>query len=175
MLRLMLLRHAKSDWSQPARSDHERPLNDRGRNAAPLIGTYMAEQHLLPQHALVSTALRTRQTWTLVRERLGGRVTTDFEDSLYDASPHAILSVIRSVPDRVHTLIVVGHNPGLQELAEGLVGHEAGADANRMNDKFPTAALAVIDFDTSQWSALRPRGGRLERFVTPRSLVESSR
>jgi phosphohistidine phosphatase len=170
MLRLILLRHAKSDWSRPGTSDHQRPLNRRGRIAAPRIGTYMAEERLLPQLVLVSTALRTRETWQLVSQNLRARVRASFDERLYESTPATILSVIRETPAPITTLMIVGHNPGLHAVALALTGSGDRGARSQLAEKFPTCALAVLDFAADRWTTLAPGGGRLERFVTPRAL-----
>ena len=175
MLRLMLLRHAKSDGTLPGTRDHDRPLNARGREAAPLVGRYMTAHELLPQHAIVSTAARTRETWSLVLQALRVRPKTEFDNRIYEASPHAILDVITQTPAPVQRLIVVGHNPGLQSLALALAGAGEREARERLFEKFPTGGLAVIDFNARAWSEIRPGTGRLTRFVTPRALAAADK
>lgn len=170
MLRLMLLRHAKSDRSRPAMQDRDRPLNARGREAAPVIAAHLVTHDLVPKRALVSTAVRTRETWALMTPFFPRKPETIFEARLYEATPHAILSAIKETPDAARSLLVLGHNPGLQTLALALTGSGDNAARENLAEKFPTAALAVIDFITGPWSALRPGTGQLERFVTPRTL-----
>jgi phosphohistidine phosphatase len=170
MRRLMLLRHAKSDWSMPGQRDHDRPLAPRGRKAAPLIGRYMAEQAMIPDHAIVSTATRTRETWRLLAEMFPTTPPADFEDRIYEASPRDILATIAQAPASAQSLLVVGHNPGFHETANLLVDSGDKGMRQSLSEKFPTAALAVIDFDIDDWAAIRPGGGRLKRFVTPRAV-----
>ena len=170
MRRLMLLRHAKSDWSVGGQRDHDRTLASRGREAAPLIGAYMAHHGLMPDKVLVSSARRARETWELVAPAFGKAPDVSYDDRLYEAGPKALLNPIRDVAPAVHGLLVVGHNPGIQELA-GLLMASGDIDARqRLLEKFPTTALAVIDFPIDSWSALRAHSGRLDRFVTPRAL-----
>lgn len=175
MLRLMLLRHAKSDWPRSGGRDHERPLNARGREAAPLVGRYMTAHDLLPQHAIVSTAARTRETWSLVQQTLRARPTTEFDSRIYEASPHVILDAIMRSATPARQLIVVGHNPGLQSLALALVGAGECEARARLFEKFPTGGLAVIDFDAAAWSDIRPGTGRLVCFVTPQALADADK
>jgi phosphohistidine phosphatase len=165
----MLLRHAKSDWPDGV-ADHERPLARRGREAAPVVGSYMAAEQLVPDLAIVSTARRTRLTWDLAAAAFREEIPVRFEERIYEARPEDILSVIQATPDTVRTLVVVGHNPGFEELAGRLVGHGDRYAFARMLQKFPTAALAVIDFAVESWNALADRGGRLDRFITPRMI-----
>jgi phosphohistidine phosphatase len=169
MLRLMLLRHAKSDWSVAGQRDADRALNGRGRRAASRIGRFLADNGLGPDAAVVSTARRARETWDLVAREIDGPVPR-FDPRLYEASPDAILAVIRETPVSARALLVVGHNPGLQQLALALIGAGKREDRLRIAEKFPTAGLAVIDFDVPDWQAVVPGSGRLNRFVAPRSL-----
>jgi phosphohistidine phosphatase len=174
MRRLMLLRHAKSDWSRPGQSDHERNLAERGRKAAPLMGRYMVEHELIPDHAIVSTATRTRETWRLVANSFQRRPPADFEDCIYEASPRDILRAIADAPPSARSLLVVGHNPGFHDTANLLVESGDNRIRKALSEKFPTGALAVIDLDIEDWAAIRPGRGRLESFITPRSIDAGS-
>jgi phosphohistidine phosphatase len=135
------------------------------------MGAYLAENDLVPQRAIVSSAVRTRQTWTLMTPAFSRKPKATFEQRIYEASPHTILSVIKETPASVKSLMIVGHNPGLQSLALALVGSGDDEARDALARKFPTAALAVIDFPGGDWQALRPGTGILERFVTPKSLT----
>jgi phosphohistidine phosphatase len=170
MRRLMLLRHAKSDWSVGGQRDHDRALASRGREAAPLVGAYMAQHGLRPDKVLVSTARRARETWSLVAAAFGKDLDVSFDDRLYEANPKALLIPLRAADAAAHSLLMVGHNPGIQELASLLMASGDIDARQRLLEKFPTAALAVIDFQIDAWSALTPHSGRLDRFVTPRAL-----
>src|SRR5262245_33104669 len=117
MLRLMLLRHAKSDWSSAGMSDHERPLNQRGREAAPLMGRHIARERLVPSLVICSTATRTRETCDLMTAALSHAPPIRYEQRLYEAAPETIIKVIAATANDVHTLLVIGHNPGLQLVA----------------------------------------------------------
>ncbi|GHE56698.1 phosphoglycerate mutase [Camelimonas fluminis] len=179
MLRLMLLRHAKAAWPRDVR-DPDRPLADRGRKAAPLMGAYMTQENLLPDLAIVSTATRTRQTWDLVGEEIarafpGETIPVVYEPRIYEARVEDLLHVIQDdhvVQDGrpAHSLLLVGHNPGFEELAHMLVGHGDRYAFARLSQKYPTGGLAVIDFNIGSWAEVTPRSGRLDRFVTPRTL-----
>jgi phosphohistidine phosphatase len=169
MHRLMLFRHAKSAYPAGV-EDHERPLAERGRNAAPQIGRYMADHGLVPELAVVSTARRAQETWRLAADALGRGVPQKDEKRIYEAGSAAILDVIRSTKASVATLLLVGHNPGFQDLALELIGDGDKDDLARLRKKFSTAGLAVIDFDLKHWSDVSSAGGRLERFVTPKSI-----
>lgn len=167
---LLLLRHAKSSWDDPACDDFERPLAGRGRRAAPLIGRYMAERGWLPEMAIVSPALRTRQTWDLVAAELPCVPDLAFDETIYEAAPTAILGAVRQVPDRVSTLLVVGHNPGLEGLAEALASPASNEVAlQRLASKYPTGALAAFILNTN-WAGLDRHTARLTDFITPAEL-----
>jgi phosphohistidine phosphatase len=172
MLRLMLMRHAKSDWGDPSLGDHARILTERGREAAGLMGHYLARHGLVPDLVLCSTAARARQTWDIAGQAFEPRRPLRHVDGLYMASPAEILSLVQAIPANVRTLAVVGHNPGLEDVAEWLVAAGDMAARQDLGEKFPTAALAVIDFAVTSWALAHPQGGRLDRFVTPRTIAE---
>jgi phosphohistidine phosphatase len=168
--RLILLRHAKSAWPEGV-ADEQRPLAERGRKSAPVIGAYMGREKLIPDLALVSPARRARETWELVREVLSKKVAEREAPGIYEVAAGHILEVIRTVKPSIRTLLMVGHNPGMEDLAALLV-KDGDADAiARMTEKFPTAGLAVIDFDLEGWGDVGAGTGYLERFVTPRFLA----
>jgi phosphohistidine phosphatase len=170
MRRLLLLRHAKSDWTGVGLKDHDRRLASRGRDAAPRVGAYMAHHGLIPDLVLVSTATRARDTWGLVAEAFRRSPPVAYEERLYETGPKAIVQVIQSTKPDVHVLLVVGHNPGLRDLAEFLIASGDLDARQRLLEKFPTAGLAVIDFPINDWAKLHPKSGRLDRFVAPRQL-----
>jgi len=173
MRRLMLLRHAKSEWPDGV-DDHERPLARRGRRASPLIGNHMVEAGLMPDLVIVSTARRAQETWDLVRPALRGKIGRRDEPRIYEAPAGSILEVIHETPIEAHTLLLVGHNPGFQDLALELTGQGRQPDLTRMREKYPTGGLAVIDFDIGTWRDVAPAAGELQRFVTPRSLADAA-
>lgn len=173
MLRLMLLRHAKAAWPKDV-ADLDRPLAERGRKAAPLMGDYLARENLLPDLVIVSPATRTRQTWDLVgaefaRAFPGEQIPVVYEPRIYEAPVESLLDVIQD-DHQARTLLMIGHNPGFEELAHMLVSHGDRYAFARLSQKYPTSGLAVIDFNIGSWAEVTPRSGRLDRFVTPRSL-----
>lgn len=171
MKRLYLLRHTKSSWKEGDLSDHERPLAPRGRRAAPPIGVYLRDHAILPDLVLASSARRTRETWELVSLMLPKPPRVLYEDKLYLATPEELLARLRQVDDEAASVLIVGHNPGLQELAQRLFGDgDSGAFA-KLRGKFPTGGLALYQFDTEHWEELLPGIGRLTDFVVPRDLV----
>lgn len=169
MRRLMLLRHAKSDWSGKL-ADMDRPLNARGAQAAPRVGSYLAAEGLHPAHVMVSPARRTILTWEAVRQHLP-EAEAEIVPSIYESSCGHLLAAVHSAPDAADSLLMIGHNPGLQDLAEHLIGRGPRRARVALGEKFPTAALAIIDFEAEHWSAIAPQTGLLERFVTPRGLA----
>jgi phosphohistidine phosphatase len=171
MRRLMLLRHAKSSWPDNI-ADRDRPLAVRGREAAPIMGRYLAEETLLPDLVLISPARRTLETWELVKPMLPERPATQVEPRIYEASCERLLAIVQETEADVRTLLLIGHNPGFADLAAKLTGHGDRYAAARMAQKYPTCGLAVLDFAIEDWRDLAPRGGRLDRFVTPASLGE---
>lgn len=170
---LYLLRHAKSSWEDTSLRDHERPLAPRGRRAAPAMGRFMSAEGLVPDRVLCSTAVRTRETWSLVAPFLGEDLPVTYDRTLYGASARELLELLRGLPDDVGRVLVIGHNPGVELLALALAGEPEREDGHRMRHKFPTAALAVFACDGEGWTALGPSRCRLDRFVRPKDLPEA--
>ena len=165
---LVILRHAKSDWPDDV-SDHERPLAERGRRDAPAMGRWLREAGYVPDRVACSTALRTRQTWELVRDELDADPPTEFEPQLYGATVQELLDVIGHAPADAGTLLVIGHNPGLEYLALTLAGDAPGEERDRLHIKFPTASAAVFAWPGG-WNQALAGSARLLRFVTPHDL-----
>lgn len=174
MRRLMLLRHSKAERAQSGTRDRERVLEPRGRADAQRIGAYLAHHGLVPNRVVISPSLRTRQTWELVGAAFASPVPAFDEDRLYDASPDTLLAVIRETPATGSVLLLVGHNPGLHEIARELIASGDVEHREQLNEEFPTSALAVIDFATDEWARVHPHGGRLERFIVPRALAAAT-
>lgn len=171
MLTLSLLRHAKSKWDpHQSLSDFDRGLNERGRRAAPLMGGYMAEQGLVPDLILCSSARRACETLELVLSQLPDEPKVKHRKDLYLASPGTLLSRIRNVSAKYKWVMVVGHNPGMHALALGLCSSGDATARRDLASKFPTAALAVFSFDIDDWARIEQADGHLERFVVPRAL-----
>ena len=140
---LYLLRHAKSSWSDPELSDFDRPLNERGRKAAPQVAAYMQRNGLAPDLVLCSSACRAAETWDLMSSAFGGDLTVKHQRSLYLATPSRILSALSHVPDSIERVLVLAHNPGLEHLAVRLAGSGSEPKAlEEMRQKYPTATLA---------------------------------
>jgi phosphohistidine phosphatase len=157
MKRLYVLRHAKSSWDEPGLADHDRPLSGRGRRAADAIGRHLRAEGIEPELVLCSSSARTRET--LARVGLEGEV----ERELYGASAGELIARLREVPGGIASVLVLGHNPGMEELTLAL--------ADAPHDKYPTGALATVELDIGDWSAIIPGCGRLIDFVRPRELA----
>jgi phosphohistidine phosphatase len=167
-VRLWLLRHAKSSWDDDRLADADRPLAPRGERAADAMATYIAAASIRPELVLCSPALRARQTLEHVRVSLGDpEVVIDAELYTFDAQP--LLARVRSVPDGVASVMVVGHNSAIQDLAVTLA--RSGDRLADLHAKYPTGALAELELDAPSWSGIGPGDGALTRFVTPRSLA----
>lgn len=166
------MRHAKSSWAEPAQRDFDRPLNQRGEKAAILIGAYMAQHDVTPDIILCSSSCRTQATLTLILRNLARPKTMRVNDALYLASAPSILAQIRALPDNFHHVLVIGHNPGLEMLAAGFARARCSNNSalRRMINKFPTGALARLDFDVVKWTEIATGEGRLIDFVEPRNL-----
>ncbi len=169
--RLVLLRHAKSAW--PDVPDHERPLAGRGRRAAPAAGRWLPESGYVPDLVICSTALRARETWQLAEEELGVHPRTTFEQRAYGASATELLELARQTPSGIRTLMIVGHEPSMSDLALDLASAAPGSDGDealeRVRAKFPTAAIAVLTV-TGSWPELAHGQARLASFVVPSDL-----
>jgi phosphohistidine phosphatase len=149
--------------------DLARPLTPKGLEEAARVGVYLADEQLIPDLALISSAQRARETWDVARGRLGD-VPARSEPRLYGASPDGILTMLRGIEAGVRTLLMVGHNPGFEELAKLLAGSGDHDSQARLMQGYPPAGLAVIDFSVEDWGEAAPHSGRLDRFVTPCSL-----
>ncbi len=173
MLRLMLLRHAKSSWTDPGLDDHNRPLNPRGSKAAPLIGRFMRSQKLVPDLVLCSPARRARETWKLVSAELGSAPRLLMEDALYDfGNGGRILDTVRARADIAKSVLVVGHNPSIERLAQRLIGKGDAKLRRRVADKYPTGTLAVVTFESGDWDNIEDGKGTLAFFARPRDLTK---
>ena len=173
-MRLLLLRHAKSDWSKDA-DDHDRPLSARGRKAVPEMALYMRSKEYLPQVVLCSTAQRTRETLDLLLAAWTKKPALRYERELYLADWPVLLASLKKVPARASPLLLVGHNPGMEQLAVALALQSRGvaerARLQRLTQKFPTAGLAVLDFELASWRNLKPGLGHLVDYVRPKDLA----
>jgi len=168
MLRLLLLRHAEADAR--AATDLERRLAEAGRVGAARMGAYFRNTGLAPELAIVSPALRARETFEIVEQELPQRPKTRVEPSLYNASLDALHGLLARVPSQVQTLLVVGHNPSVAEFACALAGDGDRTGLAGMRRSFPAPCLVVIDFRETDWRDIGEGRGWLDRFVTLASL-----
>jgi phosphohistidine phosphatase len=172
MKRLAVLRHAKSSWDDPRLDDFARPLNDRGRNAARLIGREMKRRGMHFDLVLASTAVRVRETIDRLQEEF--RLTSEirFEARIYEASAGMLLDLVRTLAGESDSMLLVGHNPGLQQLLLDLTDRDERGLRDSVKAKFPTAALAVVELPTDRWSEVKPGSGTIVELILPRDLDE---
>jgi phosphohistidine phosphatase len=170
--RLWLLRHAKSSWDDPGLDDEARPLAPRGREAAASMASYLESAGVRPQLVLCSSGLRARETLAAVLPSLGGALEIMIEPTLYTFDASGVVERLRGISDEVTSVMVVGHNPALQEAA--LMLTSAGRDRSRVEEKLPTGALVVVDLPEGLWASLGDGDGELVSLVTPRDLGTGS-
>lgn len=171
MLTLAILRHAKSSWEAPGQADFDRPLSPRGSKAAPLMGRHMREIGLAPDLVLCSPALRTRQTAALALAAFGEpRPRIAYDRAIYEATADDLMARLAQLPSRVRHALLIGHNPGLQDLVLALAGRPLPQAQAWLEEKMPTAALVVMDLDAESWNTVAPGRGRITHAATPRML-----
>ena len=163
MKKLLLLRHAKSSWEDASLPDFERPLNERGTHAAPLVGKYMRQRKIRPDLVICSPAKRTRETIALVLTAAGIAPPIRYDERIYEASVMSLLEIISEIEDDKTEVMLVGHNPGFENLLERLTNESV---------RVPTAALALIALNTEKWGEAQAVGGRLEFFVKAKELAK---
>jgi phosphohistidine phosphatase len=165
---VILLRHGKSSWSDSTLADIDRPLAPRGERAAKKLAKYIRRKRIRPALVLCSPALRARQTLEAVEASLGKRCVVEIVPQLYAASEHELLERLKALPEPVSSVMLIGHNPGLQDLA--LVLASRGSYLPQLEEKFPTGALATLVVPSPSWSALGPGEAELVDYVVPRQL-----
>jgi phosphohistidine phosphatase len=166
---LLLLRHAKSSWARSDLPDHDRPLAPRGVRAAGLMADHLREHDLRPALVVCSSAQRARQTLDALRDVLDEAAEVTIERRLYGADADELLERLRAVDPGIPSVLVIGHNPAMQDLAIGLAGPVGGDALSRLRTKFPTAALATLEL--ASWDGLAPGGAHLASLVVPRELA----
>lgn len=169
MKSLTLLRHAKSGWDDPSSRDFDRPLNPRGRRAARAVGAEMKAQGLGFDLVLASPARRVVETIEEVAATYGA-LDPGYDQRLYLASAATLLDIVRAAPDGAGRLLLIGHNPGLEELALRLTGGEGDTLRRQIEIKYPTATVAEIELPAEHWPEARDGSGRIVRFIRPRDL-----
>jgi phosphohistidine phosphatase len=174
MKRLYILRHAKAAPAEPGQDDHARALTLRGIADAEAMAHYLRKNGAKPERVLISTSARTVQTADLVLRELTGAPRADYRDGLYLAETGKIVGMLRTLSAQPAEIMVVGHNPGLEELAALLarepVRRKERERRGELDEKFPTAALAILDFEIERWRDLQPGTGKLVDFVRPKDL-----
>ncbi len=166
MKRLILTRHAKSSWDDPMMSDHDRPLNERGRAAAADLGQWLASRGYVPQEVLCSDALRTRETFSGIAPALPAAPAPELKPALYHAGPDVMMAVLKHAT--ADTVMMLGHNPGIAEFAHRLV---AKTPMSGDFTRYPTGATLVVDFDIDGWADLRFGQGITVDFIVPREIA----
>ncbi len=170
--RLILMRHAKSAWDKAETADFDRALSGRGSRSAPTVGAYLARKKLVPQLVLCSSAKRATETWELVATALPSGIPVKHSKALYMAMPNEMLKRIQKVPDEFECVLLVGHNPGVADLAGWLCAEGDAAKRADLARKYPTASIAIIDFEAATWGAVESDSGRLVDFVRPKDIVQ---
>jgi phosphohistidine phosphatase len=173
MRKVILLRHAKASRDDPAIDDHDRPLNARGRAAAPLMGRWLAERGHVPDTVLCSSSERTKETVRRIAEVLPGWPEPAVEGELYHASPEAMRARLARLAQECRTVMLVGHNPGLASLLRELSDGRENPRCRRAYEHFPTGAAAVLELELETWSDIGFAKARLVDFATPRQLTEA--
>lgn len=170
MRQLFLLRHAKSSWDDPGVDDFDRPLNNRGRRNARTLCAWLRRHQLRPALVLCSAARRTRETYGILEPALEG-IPVSVEAELYEAAKHDLMERLRRLDDHLDSVLLIGHNPGLERLALALAdGHGEAKPVARLEEKYPTGTLAVLQADIGPWAALQDGSCRLTAFVRPADL-----
>jgi phosphohistidine phosphatase len=167
---LLLLRHAKSSWTDSALADHDRPLASRGERAAALMAAHLRAEAIRPALVLCSSARRTRDTLAAVRASFDASTEIRIEDRLYGAGATEILSLLRAVDPALPSVMVIGHNPGLEDLGTALAGDGTETAVRQLRAKFPTGALAMLELRSSSWDQLAFGDAYLRSVVLPREL-----
>ena len=167
---LFILRHAKSSWDEVSLPDFDRPLNGRGRRAAPVMGKYLKKQYGTPELIQCSTAARAEETLQRLLPALGGKPVLTQEPRLYLAKKHTVLSVLNRVKGDPQSVLMIGHSPGIERFAADLIGEGDEKTRRLLASKYPTAALTVVTLDVDKWKQAAFGGGRLIDFIRPRDI-----
>lgn len=175
MKHLILMRHAKSNWDEASVPDHERPLSGRGRRAAPAMAEWLLEHDFLPDLVLCSTSARTRETWSLVEGVIESRALVEFVEELYLAAPQTMIERVRELGGQADCVLMIGHNPGTHELACDLASQGPDAMIDRLDNGFPTAAIARFAVEAETWNSVGARGLVLTDFVQPKDLRDAGK
>lgn len=172
MRKLTLLRHGKSSWDAQGLNDFDRPLNQRGREAARLVGRELRRRKMRFDLVLASPAIRVRETLEELADGFGSALDIRFEPRIYLADPDTLLDLVRSLPDEIESPLLVGHNPGLHELALQLSADDDQGLRSRIVGKYPTGALAGIELPPTHWSEAGEEPGTISTLILPRDLAD---
>ncbi len=164
MKKLILFRHAKSSWDDSTISDHDRPLAEKGIKTAPIMGKFAKKEKLIPDKIICSTAVRARQTLDLFIKTAGIKVETEYNECIYSQDKTKIIKIIQSQEDALRSIMIVGHNPDLEELVEYFTGETFPYP------KFSTAGIAVLEFNVDSWKKVEEKKGKLVIFKSPKML-----
>lgn len=170
MKTLTLLRHAKSGWDDPVARDYDRPLNGKGKRAAAMVGRHMRSLGLGFDHVVASPAVRVTETLDEIVSGYGRTLAPVWDRRMYLASSAMLLDIVHGLPAEAERALLVGHNPGLEDLVLMLVPDAVDSLRDAVEQKYPTASLAELQFETDDWAAITAGGARLARFVRPRDL-----
>ena len=169
MKTLTLLRHAKSGWDDPVARDFDRPLNAKGKRAAAMVGRHMRSLGLAFDHAIASPAVRVSETLEQIESGYGRTIAPNLDRRVYLASAATLLDVVHEFPAEVESALLVGHNPGLEDLVLMLVADGADPLRDAVEDKYPTGSIAELQFE-GDWASIATGTARLTRFIRPRDL-----
>jgi len=170
MKRLAILRHAKSSWDDPALDDFNRPLNERGWKAARRLGSELNKREIKFDLVLSSTSARTRETIDGLQEKFDFAAPIEFDPQLYLASEDVLLDRVRALDEKVKAPLIVGHNPGLEQMIAELTRNDKKGMRARVAGKFPTCALAMVELPAKRWSDVEPGSGEIVELILPKEL-----
>jgi phosphohistidine phosphatase len=170
MLTLTLFRHAKSSWDHANLTDFDRPLNERGKRDAPVMGRYLIKHDLIPDLILCSAAQRARETLDLAWADWPSRPHAEYSEALYLATTDTMLGILRNVELHSAHVMMIAHNPGIHSFAMSMAGTGEADARHALSSKYPTAAIASITFDVKRWPDIKPGSGTLQLFMTPKQV-----
>ena len=172
MTMLAVMRHAKSDRGRPGLADFDRPLNERGCNAAKRVGQEVRHRHVRFDHVIASPALRVRETLDELRRGYEAELDVIFEPRIYDATVATLLDLVRAIPETVHSPLLVGHNPGLHQLVLVLTANDREGLRRKVEDELPTAAVVLIEFPAVRWDEAVAGAGNVRELILPNELKD---
>lgn len=170
MTLLTTLRHAKSSWDDPRLDDFDRPLNERGRKEARRLGRELKKRKVSFDHVIASPAARVRETIEELAKGYGKLPGVSFDSQIYEAGAERLLQLIRHIPEIVHAPLLVGHNPGIQQLLLALAREDANGLRGTVAGKYPTGALALVELDAPRWDEVETQSGKIVELILPREL-----